>query len=319
MGEVGTIVSIQRFSTQDGPGIRSTVFFKRCPLACRWCQNPESISGKPQLQWFSARCLGCGSCAAACSAANISLTTAGVRIRRESCAGCGTCASLCPASALEIAGTPTDVGALTRELLRDREYYEQSGGGVTLSGGEPLAQPAFTSALLAGLRSQGIQTALDTSGYASPGVLAEALPFATMVLYDLKVMDPVRHQELTGQSNELILQNFAAVADAVRRGKPLSLWVRTPLVPGATATRDNLVSIGRFLAETAGGSVERWELCAFNNLCRDKYQRLGIAWEYAQTPLFAREELDELAGHARSSGVDPDIVSVTGAARRREE
>ncbi len=318
MREDGTIVSIQRFSTQDGPGIRSTVFFKRCPLACRWCQNPESISGKPQLQWFSTRCLGCGSCVAACSAANISLSTAGVRIRRESCTGCGTCASQCPANALEIAGRPTDVGALTRELVRDREYYKQSGGGVTLSGGEPLAQPAFTSALLEGLRSEGIQTALDTCGHAAPEVLAEALPFATMVLYDLKVMDPVRHQELTGQSNELILLNFVTVADAARRGKR-SLWVRTPLVPGATATRDNLVSIGRFLTETAGSAVERWELCAFNNLCRDKYQRLGIAWEYAQTPLFTREELDELAGYARASGVDPGIVSVTGAARRREE
>jgi len=314
----GVIVSVQRLSTEDGPGIRTTVFLKRCPLSCRWCQNPESISEQSQLQWFSVRCIGCASCVTACSAGNLAMTGSGLSINRLRCTGCGTCASRCPSNALELAGREISAARLAEELERDKAFYEQSGGGVTVSGGEPLAQPLFTRALLEKLLERGIQTALDTCGFAAPAAWEQVLPLASLVLFDLKLMDPVRHRKLTGQSNELILGNFAAVVDAVRlRTRRLSLWVRTPLIPGATATRENLLAIGRFLANSAQGAVERWELCAFNNLCRDKYSRLGIEWDYALTPLMKQEELEEAAANARASGVDPGIVSVTGAARAR--
>jgi pyruvate formate lyase activating enzyme len=236
---------------------------------------------------------------------------------RERCNGCGACSSRCPANALETVGKRVNVRQLTEELTKDRAFYEQSGGGVTLSGGEPLAQPDFTATLVANLRKAGMDIALDTCGMAAPAALASVLPHVSLVLYDLKLFDPVRHVAFTGQSNELVLENFAAVVEAVRRrnGK-LSVWVRTPLVPGATATAENLNAIGRYLADTAVGAVERWELCAFNNLCKDKYRRLGKSWEYSETPLMSGAELEELAGYAQASGVDPRIVSVTGAARR---
>ena len=317
MGQEGTIVSIQRLSTEDGPGIRSTVFFKRCPLSCRWCQNPETISSRPEVQWFRARCIGCRTCRDACPNGNVTVNGSGVSIDRERCAGCGTCASQCPANAIELVGRKTDAVGLAAELAKDRSFYDQSGGGVTLSGGEPLAQPGFAAALARSLREAGIPTALDTCGHAGPDALAQVLPHMTLVLYDLKMSDSAGHATLTGSSNELIVENFFRVADAVReRPGELSLWVRTPLVPGATATRENLGGIGRLVARTGAGVVARWELCAFNNLCRDKYRRLDREWEYAQTPLMSRDELEELAECARRSGVQPGIVSVTGATRR---
>ncbi len=314
MTQEGTIVSIQRLSTEDGPGIRSTVFFKRCPLSCRWCQNPETISSRPEVQWFKARCIGCRTCKDACPNRCVTMDAAGVTVDRQRCTGCGTCASECPANALELVGRPAEAKQLAVELEKDRTFFEQSGGGVTLSGGEPLAQPGFAAALSRALQQDGIRVAVDTCGFAAPEALAQVLPHASLVLYDLKMIDPAAHAKLTGRTNELILKNFVRVADAARKGE-LSLWVRTPLVPGATATRENLTGIGKLITGAAG-AVQRWELCAFNNLCRDKYGRLGKAWDYALTPLMRREELEEMADCARGSGVDPRIVSVTGAARR---
>ncbi len=317
-GRTGLILHVQRLSTEDGPGIRSTVFFKQCPLACRWCHNPESISPRPELQWFSTRCIGCRSCEEACPFACIRLTGE-LRIDRTRCDGCGACAAACPSNALEILGRTVSVDALARELVRDRAYYESSDGGVTLSGGEPLAQPAFAAALLRSLKDLGIATAVDTCGFASVDGLARILPDIDLLLYDLKAIDPGVHRILTGQTNEIILRNLLQIQAMrqARNGGP-RLWIRTPLIPGATATEANLRAIGSFLAQRMDGMLERWELCAFNNLCRDKYRRLGIAWAYAETPLMRRGELDALAGSARSSGIDPALVTVTGAARSEE-
>jgi pyruvate formate lyase activating enzyme len=315
----GLILHIQRLSTEDGPGIRSTVFFKRCPLACRWCHNPESISGAPELQWFSTRCIGCRSCERACTRGCVTLGPRGLAIERGRCDGCGACAAECPANALELLGTRVSAAELAAELARDRAYYESSGGGVTLSGGEPLAQPRFAAAVIRELAARGIRTAVDTCGFASAESLACILDGAELLLWDLKTIDPAAHRALTGQRNEPILDNLMSVAARARRGEKVPrLWIRTPLIPGATATADNLRAIGSFIAGHLGGLPERWELCAFNNLCRDQYKRLDVSWAYAETPLMSRAELDELAGQARSSGVDPRLVRVTGAARREE-
>jgi pyruvate formate lyase activating enzyme len=205
------------------------------------------------------------------------------------------------------------------ELERDRAYFEASGGGVTLSGGEPLAQPGFTEAVLAGLSALGIQTAVDTCGLAPRETVLRVLAGADLVLFDLKLMDPEAHRAHTGSSNERILENLEALAGAARAagGRP-RIWVRTPLIPGATAAPPTVREVGAWIAERLDGAVERWELCAFNNLCRDKYARLGAAWDYAAAPLLGRGEIDELAGAARASGVDPARVSVTGAAREEK-
>jgi len=323
MGEQETthalVLEIQRLSTEDGPGIRTTVFMKGCALRCAWCHNPESIAMKPQTQWIGIRCIGCRTCLAVCPHGALSMTEQGLRIDRERCRGCGRCAEECPSNALERMGRRYELDELLHEVLKDRVYFEKSGGGVTVSGGEAALQSAFVAAFFERLAQHGVHTALDTSGYVSFEALSRILPHADMVLYDLKEMDPERHRRFTDHDNQGILANFRALVAAMRTsGHPKELWVRTPLIPGATATKENLNAIGAFLRAEAAGMVGRWDLCAFNNLCRDKYQRLGLDWPYAATPLLSALELEALLETARRSGVDPDIVRAGGSTRASE-
>jgi len=315
----GKILHLQRLSTEDGPGIRTTVFFKGCPLRCEWCHNPESVSSRLQTQWFSTRCLGCKTCVETCPNGCLSLTENGIVINREACQACGKCAEACPSGALEAIGKTVSVDWLLSELLKDRAYYEKSGGGVTLSGGEPTFQPEFAEALLRELKGNNVSTALDTCGLCSRQTLDRLLPHADLILFDLKLFDPALHRKFTGATNEQILENLEYIRSYIHSQKrPIALWIRTPLIPGATAAADNLTAIGRHLAEKLNGTVSRWELCSFNNLCRDQYTRLGIQWAYAQTPLMSREDLAYCEQAAKSSGIRPDIVLVTGAARATE-
>jgi pyruvate formate lyase activating enzyme len=312
----GRILHLQRLSTEDGPGIRTTVFFKGCPLHCAWCHNPESISSNLQTQWFAVRCLDCKTCVAACPNGCLTMTDEGLVMERELCEVCGTCIEACPSGAREMLGKIVSVEALLSELLKDRAYFEKSGGGVTLSGGEPTLQPDFTEALLRGLKAQGISTALDTCGLASARTLDRLLPYTDLVLFDLKLFDLSAHQEFTGVSNVQILENLNHIRDTIRsQSRPIGLWIRTPLIPGATGTGANLSAIGRHLADQLDGTVSRWELCAFNNLCRDQYTRLGLEWAYAKTPLMTRAELAHCEQIAKASGFPPDLVLATGATR----
>ncbi|OQA22465.1 MAG: Benzylsuccinate synthase activating enzyme [Chloroflexi bacterium ADurb.Bin360] len=315
--DTARILHLQRLSTEDGPGIRTTVFFKGCPLACAWCHNPESIPSQPQVQWLEQRCIGCGTCLEACPRGCLSRDTAGaIVIDRSCCAGCGTCATACPANALELLGRTLTVDELVREVLKDRAYFEASGGGVTLSGGEPTLQATFAKTFLQRMRAEGVQTALDTCGLMSPATLETLLPYVDLVLYDLKEIDAEKHRTFTGQSNTTILENARLLRRLIAESAPATrLWIRTPLIPGATATRENLLGLGAFITSTLDGVVERWELCAFNNLCRDKYRRLGLTWAFAATPLMTAEELAEMERWARESGVAPAMVLATGAAR----
>jgi pyruvate formate lyase activating enzyme len=315
----GRILHLQRLSTEDGPGIRTTVFFKGCPLQCDWCHNPESISPRLQTQWFSVRCLGCKTCVETCPNGCIALTEDGLVIDRENCQACGECSEACPAGALEAMGKMVTVEGLLAELLKDRVYYEKSGGGVTLSGGEPTLQPEIAEALLCGLKEQGISTALDTCGLCTTRTLDRLLPYTDLVLFDLKLFDPSMHQKFTGVTNEQILENLVHVRDYVRsQVRPINLWIRTPLIPGATFTDDNLTAIGHYLTDHLNGTVSRWELCAFNNLCRDQYSRLGLEWTYSKTPLMTRDELSHCEQIAKSSGLRPELILATGATRAVE-
>ncbi len=327
------ILHLQRLSTEDGPGLRTTVFFKGCPLRCAWCHNPESLLPSPQVQWLENRCLDCGTCLPACPSGCLVKTSRGVVIDRGRCTGCGACVEACPAGAMELLGTRIGLEKLVAEVLKDRAYFETAGGGVTVSGGEPTMQAEFVAAFLRRLREAGVRTALDTCGLCAPAALEALLPHADVILFDLKEIDAPRHRALTGHDNRRILDNLLLVRDfvaarqnAARAGlltEPVTLWIRTPLIPPAdgrqttagTATRETVAGIGRFLAEQMNGTIARWELCAFNNLCRDKYRRLGLTWDYAATPLLMADEVEELAECARGSGVNPAVVVATGATR----
>jgi len=309
----GRILHLQRFSTEDGPGIRTTVFFKGCPLSCLWCHNPESISIAPQIQWLENRCIGCGTCVITCTKQCLTKTEKGIYIDREVCDGCGDCTEACPANAMELLGKMATADAIFDELIKDQVFFDKSGGGVTLSGGEPLVQPDFSSALLRKLKEKGVNTAIDTCGLCSTGSLDKVLPHTDVVLFDIKEIDPEKHRTYTGQDNRRIFENLLYVRDYIAKANPQKvLWLRTPLIPGATATPDNITGIGSFIAENLGNTVQRWELCAFNNMCRDKYKRLDIDWQYAETPLMTKNAVREMEQYARQSGVNPEIVFATG-------
>ncbi len=309
----GRVLEIMRMSTEDGPGIRTTVFLKGCPISCGWCHNPESIKPGPQLQWISTSCILCGICVATCPQGALTMTSEGIRIDRGRCRACGNCAEACPSGTLELMGREWTAEDLAGEIVKDRAYFETSGGGVTLSGGEAALQLEFCLELLKILRAKGIHTALDTCGMVPPAHLEKLLPFVDLVLFDIKEIDSKKHRAFTGSGNEKILENAKFVAsyrkEHLRRHR---IWIRTPLIPGATAAVKNVAGIGAFIAENLGNAVERWELCAFNNLCRDKYSRLGIDWEYADAALLTREEMESFAETARASGVNPAIVSWSG-------
>ncbi|MEN6639477.1 MAG: glycyl-radical enzyme activating protein [Smithella sp.] len=311
----GTILEIVRMSTEDGPGLRTTVFFKGCSLNCSWCHNPESISPKPQIHWLSASCIGCGICVETCPEKALTKTENGISIKRSVCNGCGLCTEECPTTAMELLGKKWTVHDLADELIKDRAYFEPSGGGVTLSGGEAALQGDFCLALLKELKSRGIQTALDTCGQIPRTTLAELLPYVDILLYDLKEIDTAKHKQFTGSGNEKILDNIIFAADYIKtHALPKTFWIRTPVIPGATDTPENIRGIGDFIYTKLHGTVSRWELCAFNNLCRDKYKRLGIDWPYANMELPEKTLMEELCRIGKSAA-NPSMVCWSGSTK----
>jgi pyruvate formate lyase activating enzyme len=308
------ILRIQRLSTEDGPGIRSTVFFKGCPLACTWCHNPESISPHFQIHWEENRCIGCRSCIDACENGALSLTSDGMQIDRDKCTGCLSCTKACPSTALEAFGKSWQIHELVKEVLKDSVYFEKSKGGITLSGGEPAMQAPFAAELLRSLQQKGIHMALDTCGLCPQKTLDMLLDYTDLVLFDIKEIDPERHKLFTGLSNKRILENLIFTGERMKEKKrPTKLWIRTPIIPQCTATKENIQGIGAFITENLSGLVSRWELCAFNNLCTHKYEGLGIEWACKDYKLMSTEAMEYLSKVAKTSGVDPHIVQVSGA------
>ncbi len=270
---------------------------------------------RPQVQWLENRCIACKTCLEACPNHALSWSEQGAVRDRELCQVCGMCAEICPANAHEMLGQEVCVDSLVTELIKDRAYFTKSGGGITLSGGEPTMQPAFALALLKALREKGVSTALDTCGLCQPEVLKRLAAETDLILFDLKLMDANAHRKWTGADNHRILENLHGLSGYLGEHPEKRLWIRTPLIPGATFSEENITAIGAWLAEHLPGQVERWELCAFNNLCRDKYRRLGLEWSFAETPLLGQEEMDQAGKWAKGAGFDPARVFVTGAAR----
>ena len=308
-----TVFNIQRMSTEDGPGLRTTVFVKGCGLECRWCHNPEGISICPEVVWHGPRCVHSRACDAVCPEDAILRSGEEIEIDRDRCTACGDCVDQCPSGALEQWGTDWSLDDLLTEVAKDRSYFETSGGGVTVSGGDPALYTPFVAAFLERCRTLGLHAALDTCGMCSQSNLQTLAGRADLVLYDLKEIDPERHTRFTGQPNQRILANLVALAEQMRQSQlPADLWIRTPLIPGATLTEENIRGIGAFIAREVGDVVTRWELCAFNNLAGDKYRRLGLRWEFEGVELLREADLRHFEEVGRQSGVDPEIVLATG-------
>jgi len=311
-----TVFNIQRMSTEDGPGLRTTVFVKGCGLECRWCHNPEGISPEPQIVWHGPRCIGSRECEGACPEEAILRSGDEIEIDRQRCTVCGDCVDRCPSGALEQWGTRWSLDDLVAEVAKDRSYFETSGGGVTVSGGDPALYTPFVAAFLERCRALALHTAVDTCGMCSLSNLKTLAERADLVLYDLKEIDPERHARFTGQSNQRILRNLIGLGEQMRESqRPAELWIRTPLIPGATLSEENIRGIGGFIARELGDVVARWELCAFNNLATDKYHRLGLRWEFEGVQLLGETELRHFEEVGRQSGVDPEMVIATGRTR----
>jgi pyruvate formate lyase activating enzyme len=265
----GVIFNIQTYSIHDGPGIRTTVFLKGCPLKCIWCQNPESQMVTPQLLFNDELCVGCGKCLQVCPEGAIKLHEGKSWTNRYACRGSGKCVEACPNEARNIVGRYVTAGEVFKEIMEDKIFYERSGGGVTLGGGEPLTSPEFTASLLRLCKSAGIHTALDTCGYAKWETIKQILLHVDLVLYDLKHMDPAAHRLYTGVSNDIILEN----AKRICKEPHISLLARIPIIPGFNDSIGNIGATGRFIATELGASTEVY-LLPYHKLGEVKYQRL---------------------------------------------
>lgn len=271
----GLVSNIQKFSLQDGPGLRTTVFLKGCPLLCAWCHNPESISRKPEVVVFEARCVRCGLCVEVCPQQQKrsfepgkELIGAPEPLAVRDCVICGACVETCPTGARAMMGREMRVDEVVREVLKDRVFYEESKGGVTFSGGEPLVQFEFLKGLLEACRAEGLHTALDTCGFAPVEHLLALAPLVNLFLYDLKFMDDEKHKEFTGVSNGMILENLKQLNHAHE-----CIWLRVPIIPGVNDPPAELEAMAQLAASLP--SVRQVNLLPYHKTGIQKFKRLG--------------------------------------------
>jgi pyruvate formate lyase activating enzyme len=297
----GLVFDVKHFAVHDGPGIRTTVFLKGCPLRCSWCHSPESQSSGVEIAFYPALCIGCGACVEACPTGT--QTKEPGELRRELCSGCGGCAEACYSGALVKFGDLVTVEEILQEAEKDRALYEASGGGVTLSGGEPTAQPVFASGLLKALKEAGYHTALDTCGHVPWETLEGILNHVDLVLYDVKHMDPGTHRELTGAANGLILSNLRRLVQL-----DLKIIVRVPVIPGYNDSVKNVEAMARFL----GGlkSVEAVELLPYHNLGVPKYEVLGREYALHNLQPPTMDALETIRGLIEAEGLKVVIEGV---------
>lgn len=283
--QTGTIFNIQRYCLHDGPGIRTTVFLKGCPLKCIWCQNPEGLKQASELIVHRNRCLKCGTCRDVCLQEAINYDRRGLIVDREKCINCFECIPLCPSKALEKAGRTVRVNDLVYELLQDRIIFEESGGGVTVSGGEPLMQFHFLQALLRELKNETIHTTVDTCGYAEWPVFEKIAEYTDLFLYDLKLVDDYKSIKYTGVSNLLILENLKYLQ---RCG--CTLRVRVPLVPSVNDSMEDLKTMGAFLEHCA---IDVIELLPYHYFGIDKYECLNLSYQMNKSSSLHLQQLDK--------------------------
>ncbi len=273
----GRVFDVQRFSIHDGPGIRTVVFLKGCPLRCDWCANPESQLGGPQIAWFESLCAVCGRCAEACPHGAIRIEDGRVSTDRRLCAACGECAVVCARGARRLMGREMTVAEVLAEVGRDAVFFRRSGGGVTFSGGEPLAQAEFVLECLQRCRRWGYHTTVETCGQVRWEDLRAAAEVVDLFLYDLKQIDSARHRELTGQGNELIVDNLERLLES-----GAAVTVRMPVVPGANDDPESLMGLAEFVA--GHPEIRSVELLPYHPLGRHKYDALDVCWTVFEKP-----------------------------------
>lgn len=286
----GVIFNIQKYSIHDGPGIRTTVFLKGCPLSCSWCHNPESQSFGKELMFFSNRCINCGECFKVCKSMR----------KPELCTKCGSCAEVCCTNAILLAGKEISVEELIKELEKDVIFYDSSKGGVTISGGEPLAQPGFTLELLKECKKRDIHTAVDTSGFGNADDLEKIAGFADLFLYDIKLMEEEKHIRYTGVSNALIHHNLKLLSEMGKK-----IWIRIPVIPGINDNIENIKAAARFIKSTGG--IEQVNLLPYHNTAMDKYKRLNKDYAFKAVKQPSKEYMDKILDLYRIQGINAYI------------
>ncbi len=295
----GLISNIQKYSIHDGPGIRTTVFLKGCPLRCAWCHNPETQSAVPEIFWDKSKCIGCLTCIGVCPKSALTAGSGGIAVDGEKCVRCGRCAEACPSLAMERIGSEMTVPELMKEVVKDEPFYEQSHGGVTLSGGEPLLQEAFAEEFLKACKEKGYHTAVDTCGFISRQALEAVLPYTDLFLYDIKHLDSAVHEKYTGVSNELILNNLNWLTE-----QNADIWIRVPLIPGVNDGAEHIRRAGELMLRLG---LKQIFLLPYHKMARAKYERLHLPYSLSSLEDPAEDAIEPLACILRDLGLDVHI------------
>ena len=298
--QTGQIFDIKKYAVHDGPGIRTTVFFKGCPLSCWWCHNPESISRATQRLYRRERCISCRACEQACPEAAIQASAEGLQWNPHDCIYCGTCAGICPAEAVELIGKTMTLDEVVAEIAKDTVFYDESRGGVTFSGGEPLMQPSFLIALLKACGELDLHRAVDTSGYADTQALLNTACYAELFLYDLKHMDPEKHYRFTGVPNAKILNNLKLLSR-----QKTQIVIRLPIVPGFNDDPENIDRTGAFVSRLPG--ISRVNILPYHCAAAAKYKNLDLNFKTAEIRPPCRKHLESIAGRLKNFHLDVKI------------
>lgn len=301
----GVIFNIQRFSIHDGPGIRTLVFMKGCPLRCRWCSNPEGIPTKRTVLSNLKICIGCGACSQVCKSGAIYRTESGAyQINRELCTDCLMCAKVCPTKSKYISGEIKTVEEILKSVERDKAFYKHSGGGITVGGGEMLAQPEFVYELLSRSQERGLNTAVETSGYGSLPWLLKIAGQCDTIHYDIKAIDPQLHKDLTRVDNKLILDNLKALSEYIdsQTDRKRELIIRLPMINGYNTDLKEVTAMANFISkELKFYSIV--EVLAFHNFGENKYKEMGLAYEFADQPNSSVNDLEDQIAILREAGL----------------